>query len=290
MSVGQTPAGLQPDLGDYAMGAAMNFIRSAMAGLGMETEICCCSSEGDITTSASDMVNPNIGKALFMADDAMLTVGTDELEHHGDSRIRYEPSSASTARRQLLTAVRNDDAPEVLQNIADGANVADIEEGLRLAAHRGSASVVRELVAIGMSVNGICPRSGFTPMQLASAGGDIVICELLLDAMADVRRAVGGATPLEWARQMGHTDVEEIIERHLAVLTLQEKGDGTEDAQNKRAHVLPRVSEVLTEAVLQALPKYPHTKGIETTIPTAAVVAVVPTLPSSTSQSSVAPL
>merc|ERR1711982_183096 len=45
-------------------------------------------------------------------------------------------------RKQLLAAVRQDDAPGVLQFVADGANVIDMGEALRLAAHRGSASVV----------------------------------------------------------------------------------------------------------------------------------------------------
>lgn len=39
--------------------------------------------------------------------------------------------------------------PEVLQFVADGVAAADMGEALRLAAGRGSASVVRELVAVG---------------------------------------------------------------------------------------------------------------------------------------------
>ena len=38
---------------------------------------------------------------------------------------------------------------EVLQFVADGVAAADMGEALRLAAGRGSASVVRELVAVG---------------------------------------------------------------------------------------------------------------------------------------------
>merc|ERR1712217_953228 len=128
-------------------------------------------------------------------------------------------------------------------------------EGLRLAAHRGSASVVRELVAVGLCVNDGCPHTGFTALQLASASGHIVVCELLLDALADVHRPVGGATALSLARKMGNVEVEEAIERHVASLLLQDQGDGADDAaQYRRAHVLPRVSPVLSEAVLQALP------------------------------------
>lgn len=157
-------------------------------------------------------------------------------------------------RKQLLSSVRQDDAPGVLQYVADGADIVDMGEALRLAAHRGSASVVRELVAVGLSVNDGCPHTGFTPLQLAAASGHIVVCELLLDALADVHRPVGGATALSLARKMGNVEVEEVIERHVASLLLQEQGEGEEAAQYRRAHVLPRVSPVLSEAVLQALP------------------------------------
>merc|ERR1712217_952985 len=131
-------------------------------------------------------------------------------------------------------------------------------EGLRLAAHRGSASVVRELVAVGLCVNDGCLHTGFTPLQLAAASGHIVVCELLLDALADVHRPIGGATALSLARKMGNVEVEEVIERHVASLLLQDQGEGADEAaQYRRAHVLPRVSPVLSEAVLQALPSPP---------------------------------
>merc|ERR1711920_365057 len=134
----------------------------------------------------------------------------------------------------------------------------DMGEGLRLAAHRGSASVVRELVAVGLCVNEGCPHTGFTSLQLAAAAGHIVVCELLLDALADVHQPIGGSTALSLARKMGHVEVEEGIERHVASL-LQEQGEGADDAaQYRRAHVLPRVSPVLSEAVMNALPAPPQ--------------------------------
>jgi len=82
------------------------------------------------------------------------------------------------------------------------------------------------------------------------------VCELLLDALADVHRPIGGKTALILARQNGNVEVEEVIERHVASLMLQDQG-ADDAAQYRRAHVLPRVSPVLSEAILQALPPVP---------------------------------
>merc|ERR1712039_735263 len=131
--------------------------------------------------------------------------------------------------------------------------------------------------AVGLSVNDLCPHTGFTSLQLAAASGHVVVCELLLDALADVHRPVGGATALSLARKMGNVEVEEVIERHVAALLLQDQGEGADEAaQYRRAHVLPRVSPVLSEAVLQVLPISPVK---ERTAALADVSVVQPHLP-----------
>merc|ERR1712039_636363 len=112
--------------------------------------------------------------------------------------------------------------------------------------------------AVGLSVNDLCPHTGFTSLQLAAASGHVVVCELLLDALADVHKPIGGATALSLARRMGNVEVEEVIERHVASLLLQDQDGADEAAQYRRSHVLPRVSPVLSEAVLQALPAPPE--------------------------------
>merc|ERR1719174_1822156 len=130
-----------------------------------------------------------------------------------------------------------------------------MNEALRLASQRGSSSVVRELVSVGLSVNESCPQSGFTPLQLAAASGQLNVCELLLDALADVHKSVSGNSALNLAHKMGNVEVEEILERHMASLVLEQEGGEDDQSQwSRRAHVLPRVSPVLSEAVLQALP------------------------------------
>mmetsp|Transcript_129336 Transcript_129336/g.258233 ORF Transcript_129336/g.258233 Transcript_129336/m.258233 type:complete len:259 (+) Transcript_129336:79-855(+) len=158
------------------------------------------------------------------------------------------------ARNQLLHAVRQDDAPRVLTFVADGTSFDVMGEALRLAAYRGSASVVRELVAVGLSVNVGDPHTGFAPLQLAAATGHLAVCELLLDALADAQRSVDGASAATLAKKMGHSDIEDVLDRHMATLLLEEQGEGTTNISLQHSHVLPRVSPVLSQAMLEAMP------------------------------------
>lgn len=222
-------------------------------------------------TAGLDMINPQRSQIGFL--DAIALSEEAPPADDDEGWREWEPSSAEKKlknahahnglREQLLKAARHDDAPTVLQHVADGACMNDLGEALRLASHRGCASVVRELVAVGLGVNDGCPRTGFTPLQLASASGHLGACELLLDAQADVHRSIGGASALSLARKMGHADVEEVLERHAMSLVLDGHKDGAGEsaAPTRRAHVLPRVSPTLSEAVLQTLPAAPPTPG-----------------------------
>jgi len=225
------------------------------------TKMCCCSSDNQ-GPLGMDMIAPQVGQDLFLRD---LTItrdssGIEEAERMDRRLMRGRNGSADNnpLRLHLLAAVRQDDAPGVLQHVADGADIALMGEALRLAAHRGSASVVRELVAVGLTVNDCCYQTGFTPIQLASAGGHHVVCEVLLDALADVHRPINGTTALSMARKSGHAEVEEVITRHMTTLVMNEQGDADPSSQaNRRANVLPRVSPLLSEAAMQALPAPP---------------------------------
>lgn len=169
-----------------------------------------------------------------------------------------EGPCVANLREQLILAVHQDDAPGVLQSIADGAEIPEMGEALCIAAHRGCVTVVRELVAVGMCVNVSCCHTGLTPLQLAAASGHFVVCELLLDATADVHTPKSGVTALTLARRMGHSDVEEVVERHaLALLTTQCEEQAGQTPLALQSLVLPRVSPMLSEAVLKALPAPP---------------------------------
>lgn len=239
-------------------------------GAQIPIKMCCC--QNDASGGPMDLVNVHQGLGpggllkdipihLTCAEDP-LAGGQDDIEIEFDydvslsTSIRPRTKVAAITRRSLLKAARQDDAPSMLQLVADGADLLDVSEALRLAAYRGSASVVRELVAVGLGVNEACPDTGMTSLQLAAGSGHILVCELLLDAMADP--CARGPPAISLARKKGHVEVEEVIERHVAAMLLAGKGEDPEDGgQYRRAHVLPRVSPVLSEAVMQALPALP---------------------------------
>lgn len=233
--------------------------------VGIGQGMCCCASDAQpMPLGALDMIGPQLGHDFFLKEFAINDSQPDQVleAEKVDQSLTVGMAGgrggANPLRLQLLAAVRNDDAPGVLQHVADGADIALMGEALRLAAHRGSASVVRELVAVGLSVNDSCPQTHFTPIHLASAGGHHVVCEVLLDALADVHKPIGGTTALSMARKSGHAEVEEVITRHITSLVMNDQGEGNDNSQqNRRAHVLPRVSPFLSEAVLQALPAPP---------------------------------
>jgi len=225
--------------------------------MGNQGLVCCASGDGTVPANF-DMHNPTQAPSIFLPHGPCSTV-ENESDSQEDVALRMigklaNPSIDNSLRGQLLKATRQDDAAAVLQFVADGAEIADMSESLRLASQRGSASVVRELIAVGLTVNESCPHSGFSPLHLASASGHLTVCELLLDALADVQKVVDGTTALALAHKMGNTEVEEILERHVA--SLLREGEAGEDPVSRRAHVLPRVSPVLSEAILQALPTH----------------------------------
>lgn len=230
-------------------------VAAILMGNQVTTKMCCGEAA---TADAMGLVNveQGLGPGSLLKDlplqGLQCTATEDEAEFDFDvslsTSIRPRTKAAAAVRRQLLKAARQDDAPAMLQLVADGADLGDVGEVLRLAAYRGSSAVVRELVAVGLGVNEACPDTGLTSLQLAAGGGHILVCELLLDAMADP--CAPGPPALSLAKKKGHTEVEEVIERHTAARLLA--GRGGEEPYS-RAHVLPRVSPVLSEAVMMAL-------------------------------------
>eukprot|EP00747_Dinoflagellata_sp_TGD_P169890 gnl/TRDRNA2_/TRDRNA2_200021_c0_seq1.p1 gnl/TRDRNA2_/TRDRNA2_200021_c0~~gnl/TRDRNA2_/TRDRNA2_200021_c0_seq1.p1 ORF type:complete len:300 (+),score=53.39 gnl/TRDRNA2_/TRDRNA2_200021_c0_seq1:92-991(+) len=154
----------------------------------------------------------------------------------------------------LLEAARTDDAPLALQCVADGATLSDMGEALRMASHCGGIDVVRELVAVGLCVNDQSPRSKLAPLQLAAANGHVGVCELLLDALADVEMSImSGSTPAMISRRLGHSEIADLLDRHATHEEKRQSKSGIDEISGpcRRARVLPRVSPAVSEAVKQ---------------------------------------
>lgn len=149
---------------------------------------------------------------------------------------------------QLMMAVRDDDAPRVLQLFTEGVDMDDMRKALALAARHGSLNVVRELVSIGCSVKFVDSRYNATPLHLAACGGHPDICDIILDALADVNVEFNGLTALSYARRLGNIEVQEVIEKQIALAP--HLSTAPVEQVNRRHIVLPRVSAILTEAVL----------------------------------------
>lgn len=220
----------------------------------------CCHSENEERDFHMDTVNTqSLTQSMFPrhVQHQAAAEANPETEEEVEVPAKHNTvaNSERAARTQLLNAVKQDDAPRVLTFVADGTSFDVMGEALRLAAYRGSASVVRELVSSGLSVNVGDPHTGFAPIHLAAATGHLAVCEMLLDALADVQRSVDGATATVLAKKMGHSDVEDLLQRHMATLLLEERGgEGITNESLKQSHVLPRVSPVLSQAMLEAMP------------------------------------
>merc|ERR1712083_966430 len=123
-----------------------------------------------------------------------------------------------------------------------------MREAFHLAAHYGAIAVVKELVAIGLTVNQGCLRQGLTPLHLAIAAGHHHVCEVLLDAFADVNViAFSGETPHSMSIVAGHAEIVEAISKQL-------EARKTDDSQLWRcvSQSTPRAPPYLLEAILDS--------------------------------------
>lgn len=227
-------------------------------GGAIPTPALCCASEGEHTGDLVGEQSPGLLRPHQLLSGVTMggmCVEEQLVELDFDDSVMQSGGShtkeAAAVRRQLLRAARQDDGATALRLVADGADFRDVAEALRLASYRGSTSVVRELVAAGIWPNDACPDAGLTSLQLAASNGHALVCELLLDAMADP--CPQGPSAQSLARKKGHEEVEEILERHFATMELLAKGEEPEGG-NGRGYVMPRVSLALSQAVIQMLP------------------------------------
>jgi uncharacterized protein len=103
---------------------------------------------------------------------------------------------------------------------------------LMMAALRGRLDAMRQLIASGAAIN----REGWTPLHYAASGNDASATRLLLDLNAHVdARAANGNTPLMMAAGFGSIDAADVLVRHGADVTLQNKAGTTASEFARRA-------------------------------------------------------
>jgi len=106
--------------------------------------------------------------------------------------------------------------PEVAKVlISAGADVNARGKGftpLHLAANKGKMELVKLLVSAGANANAQCNKHGVTPLHYVAADGNIDLVEVLISAGADPNvRDKGGSTPIDDAKEKGHTMVVQYL-------------------------------------------------------------------------------
>ncbi|KAK4467524.1 hypothetical protein MN116_008911 [Schistosoma mekongi] len=127
--------------------------------------------------------------------------------------------------------------------IGYGADVEEVnDEGytpLMEAAREGHEETVALLLAVGADVNAKTEETQETALTLAACGGFIEVCEMLLNAGADIEvGGVGCSTPLMEAAQEGHLElVRRLLERGAAVNAVTTNGDTALHYAAENGHV-----------------------------------------------------
>ncbi|KAK4474487.1 hypothetical protein MN116_001637 [Schistosoma mekongi] len=127
--------------------------------------------------------------------------------------------------------------------IGYGADTEEVnDEGytpLMEAAREGHEETVALLLAVGADVNARTEETQETALTLAACGGFIEVCEMLLNAGADIEvGGVGCSTPLMEAAQEGHLElVRRLLERGAAVNAVTATGDTALHYAAENGHV-----------------------------------------------------
>lgn len=160
----------------------------------------------------------------YLDEDLSIIVlhnGTSDPDAIVNSIARIMSSSAADAQANLWDAAMAGDEAAIEAALQGGANINALDTrssqngrfALNWAAINDRGQVVRMLIERGAAVNAQT-RSGFTALHHAAETGSLSAAQALLNANADsTLRNANGKTAAEIARENGHPDVAQLLER-----------------------------------------------------------------------------
>jgi uncharacterized protein len=162
-------------------------------------------------------------------DPLSRAAGDDDTE---TCRILIEHGARATDKAVLAAAWRNKESAVlqlVLDNGGDPDAIGPNGAALHWVAAENSQSV-QLLIDAGADVNK--PAQELSNSPLHSVGNNVDSATRLLAAGADTtRRNVNGDTPLDRARQRGHDDVAELLQRHTDTVNAPDSAQGRRPLQ-----------------------------------------------------------
>lgn len=180
-----------------------------------------------------------------LLDEIFDAVSRDDLSSLNRLLDRgMDPSSTDKSGHSLLMYAARDGKTEVARVLVErkanlNARNPHDETALMLAAFNGHLPIVKLLQAHGARVE----KDGWAPLHYAAFNGNTEICQLLLDANANIdARAPNQMTPLMIAARNGHAATVKLLlsrnadpglqlEPGVTALQLALKGNHTESAE-----------------------------------------------------------
>lgn len=142
----------------------------------------------------------------------------DDLIEHAENEIKEAAETKKRLAYQLRSVVQNSDLTEIKEYFENNiiykwlVDIPD-EKGLNallIASHRGLLEIVEALLDSGANVN-YKTEKGYTALMFAAVGGHLTVVETLIKNGAVITSTVDGISPLDFAREGKHDEVERFL-------------------------------------------------------------------------------